>query len=160
MEKVSDGVSERFLPPPPVAAIALGNEWPHCPCSSLQTSDDRMARAGLYPPDLLSTHLAQGPGFGTTAAHGGEAVTRKLHTAYKVCWAPARVTQAWPHTITLYSLCPNSSQSTNDTGPHGAFINLPDHMEKQADEHLRVTPQETSKASPATKPACPTACFS
>lgn len=58
MEKVSDGVSERFLPPPPVAAIALGNEWPHCPCSSLQTSDDRMARAGLYPPDLLSTHLA------------------------------------------------------------------------------------------------------
>lgn len=90
MEKVSDGVSERFLPPPPVAAIALGNEWPHCPCPSLQTSDDRMARAGLYPPDLLSTHLAQGPGFGTTAAHGGEAVTRKLHTAYKVCLGPCQ----------------------------------------------------------------------
>lgn len=57
-------------------------------------------------------------GFGTTAAYGGEAVTRKLHTVYRVCWTTARATQAWPHTFTLYSFRPISSQSRNNTGPH------------------------------------------
>lgn len=100
----------------PLLLAMNGHTAPALVCRPLMT-----AWLGLdyIPLDLLSTHLAQGPGFGTTAAHGGEAVTRKLHVVYRVCWATARATQAWPHTITLYSLRPSSSQSTNDTGPHG-----------------------------------------
>lgn len=30
-------------------------------------------------------------------------------------------------------------------GPTATFINLPDHMEKQADEHLRVTHRKPAK---------------
>lgn len=102
---------------------------------------------GLLPASVKSWHNARST---HDTAYGLTAVTRKQHAIFKVRWAIA-----WPacytHTATLYILYLLNSQHRNNNGPHSAFINLPDHMGKQTDEHLR----ELSKTSPAAKPAQP-----
>lgn len=107
---------------------------------------------GLLPASVGSWHNTRST---YNIAHGRKAVPRKQHAIFKV-WTTARATQAWPHTTTLYFLWLINSQCRNNSGPHSAFIHLPDHVGKQTDEHLR----EPSKTSPAAKPARPLGHFS
>lgn len=82
---------------------------------------------GLLPASVRSWHSTRST---HNTAHGREVVTRKQHAIFKVRWATARDTQAWPHTATLYILWLINSQCRNNNGPHSAFINLLDHMGK------------------------------
>lgn len=89
---------------------------------------------GLLPASGISWHNAMST---HNPAHGHESVTRKQRAIFKVRWAIARATQAWPHTTTLYILCLINSQCRNNKGPRSAFISLPGHMGKQTEERLR-----------------------
>lgn len=78
----------------------------------------------------VSMNSWNGPRNSHHTAQGSKAVIRKQPAVFKVCWAIARATQAWPHTTTLYVLRLIKSQSKNNNGPHGGLHQPPDHMGK------------------------------